>query len=53
MKCMYLESVEESNDAMWRVKTDESTILSGDFNAHVGNDARVWRSVIGLHGDAT
>jgi len=23
----------------------------GDFNAHFGNDARVWRRVTGRHGD--
>ena len=33
------------------VKTNESTIRLGDFNAHVGYDSRAWWGVIGWHGD--
>lgn len=40
---MYLEFVEETSDTLRRVKTDDSNILLGDFSAHVGNDAGVWR----------
>ena len=40
------------NYALRRFKTNESTILLGDFNAHVANDALVWKSVISQHGDA-
>jgi len=39
--------VEETNDALRNVKTNESTILLGDFNANLGNDAGVWKGVIG------
>jgi len=49
---LYLEFVKEITDALRKVKTNEATILSGDFNAHVGNDAGVWKDVIGRHGDA-
>jgi len=34
---------EKISDALRRVKTDESTILLGDFIAHVVNDVGVWR----------
>ena len=34
---------EETIDAVRRVKANESTIIMGDFNAHVGNDAGVLR----------
>ena len=44
--------MEEIGDALRRVKTNEATVFSGDFNAHVGNDSGVWRDVIGKHVDA-
>jgi len=34
------------------LKTNEYTILRGDFNAHLGNHAGVWKGVIGWHADA-
>jgi len=36
-----LEFVEEISDALRWVETDDSTIVLGDFSAHVGNDANV------------
>jgi len=42
-----LELVEET-----RMKTNESVILLKGFNAHVGNDADAWESVISPYGDA-
>ena len=47
-----LEFVEEISDALRWVETNDSTIVLGDFSAHVGNDARVWKGVFGRHGDA-
>jgi len=44
--------VEEIICALRRVKTNESTTILGDFNAHFGNDTGVWRGVIGRHGVA-
>jgi len=36
----------------WRkLVTHLQEIVSGDLNAHVGNDAQVWKGVIGKHGD--
>ena len=37
-------------DAVRKVKANESMILLGDFNVHVGNDAGVCVVVIGKHG---
>jgi len=45
--------VDNIGDALRSVKTHESTIVSVDFNAHVANDAGVWRGVVGQHGDPT
>jgi len=45
----YPEFVEETSDT---VKVEQSTILLGNFNGHVGNDAGIWKGVIGRHGDA-
>ena len=44
---LYLKCMEEISYAMRRDKTNESTILLEDLNAHVGNDAGVWKGVIG------
>jgi len=38
---MQLEFVEEISDALRWVETNDSTIVLGDFSAHVGNDANV------------
>src|SRR5215471_13234852 len=35
------------------VARNESIVLMGDFNAHVGKDADVWRGVIGEQGDVS
>ena len=48
----YLDFVDEVNDALQRVSSSESTVLLGDFNAHVGTDDVTWKGVIGRHGDA-
>jgi len=47
----YPEFAAEANDTLRKVKLNESAILLGDLNAHAGNDAGVWRSTIGRHGD--
>jgi len=41
-----LQFVEEISDALGSVKTNESTILLGDLNAHFGNDPWVCSSVV-------
>jgi len=43
---LYPKFVKEITEVPRRVKTNESTILLGNFNAEVGNNARVWRVVI-------
>ena len=45
----YQTFVDEVNDALLRVSATESTVLMGDFNAHVGTDTDTWKSVIGKH----
>ena len=46
----YQTFVDEVNDALLRVSATESTVLMGDFNAHVGTDTDTWEGVIGKHG---
>ena len=46
----YHTFVNEVNDALLRVSVTESTVLMGDFNAHVGTDTDTWKGVIGKHG---
>ena len=46
----YQTFVDEVNDALLRVSPTESTVLMGDFNAHVGTDTDMWKGVIGKHG---
>ena len=46
----YQTFVDEVNDALLRVSPTESTVLMGDFNAHVGTDNETWKGVIGRHG---
>ena len=42
--------MDEVNDALLRVSPTESTVLTGDFNAHVGTDTDTRKGVIGKHG---
>ena len=42
--------VDEVNDALPRVSRTESTVLMGDFYAHVGTDTDRRKGVIGKHG---
>jgi len=44
--------MEKTTDVLQKVKTDESTIIMGHFNAHIEKDAVAWKGVIGQHGDA-
>ena len=46
----YQAFVDEVNDALLRVSGIESTVLKGDFNAHIGTDTDMWKGVIGKNG---
>ena len=46
----YQAFVDEVNHALLRVSSTESRVFMGDFNAHVGTDSRMWKSMIGKHG---
>ena len=46
----YQAFVDKVNDALLRVLATESTVLMGDFNAHVGTDTDTRKCVIGKHG---
>ena len=39
----------EVNDALLQVSPTESTVLMGDFNAHVGTDTYLWKGAIRKH----
>ena len=41
--------VNEVIDALLRVSATESTVLMGEFTAHVGTDTDTWKGVIGKH----
>ena len=45
----YQAFVDEVNDALLRVSPSESTVLMGDFNAHIRTDTDTWKSVMGRH----
>ena len=47
----YQAFVEDVNDALQRVRSIESTVLLGDFNAYIGTDSKTWKGVIGTHRD--
>ena len=46
----YQAFMDEVNDALLRVAPTESTVLMGNFYAHVGTDTDTWKGVIGKHG---
>ena len=46
----YQAFVDEVNDALLRASPTESTVVMGDFNAHVGTNTDTWKGVIGKHG---
>ena len=47
----YQAIMDDVNDALQRIGSRESTILLGNFNAHIGTDNETWKGVIGKHGD--
>ena len=42
--------VDKVNDALLRISPTESTVLTGNFNTHVGTDTDTWKGVIRKHG---
>ena len=47
----YQDYVNDVSDTLRRAGLTESTILLGDFNAHIGTNNETWKGVIGRHGD--
>jgi len=47
----YPKVVEKTSDALRMAKANESTILSGYYNAHVGHDTGVWNRLLGQRGE--
>ena len=47
----YQAIVDDVNNALQRVGSTESTILLGDFKAHIGIDSKTWKGVIGRYRD--
>ena len=50
MMLFYEYQLRITNDALLRESATESTVLMGDFTAHVGTDTDTWKGVIGKHG---
>jgi len=49
----YPEFVEEIIDVFVGLKLTKCKIVSGNFNAHLGYDAGLWKDMIGQHGAVT
>ena len=49
----YQAFVNDINDALQRVRSTKSTILLGDFNAHIRMDSEKWKGVTGRHGETS
>ena len=45
----YQAFVDDVKDGLQRVESTESTILLGDFNAHIGTDDATWKGMIDRH----
>jgi len=45
----YQAFVDEVNDVLLKVSPSESTVLMGDFIAHICTDTETWKGVIGRH----
>ena len=48
----YKSFLDELLPALGGTARNESIVLMGEINAHVGDDAYTWSGVIGRHGDA-
>ena len=46
----YPPILESSEKELESSPTGDSIVLLGDFNANLGNDSKIWRSVIGRNG---
>ena len=48
----YQPFLDKAGIAIQKVKSAESIVLLGNFNAHVGTDDKTWKGVIGRQGDS-
>ena len=51
LKCKLSDDLDKISYSLPKIKVSKSRIFLADFNAHVGDDAGVWKGATGQRGD--